>query len=265
MAKIYDIKIMKAWTCETFKAWTLPKPSQQRTFWELCEPGFDMVRGHGAPIVLESLRKAGLETDNGLGWLRAGVSILERLFIIKRFRGGGGDHGKIIGLQIMQWRREPRSPIENNHYIPQCVRDYYLKENKCSFCGCKLNKRDHKNLDHRNGRYDIPGYNPSDVSNYQVLCHHCNLEKRTRCIACRAKCERFDARRIPGEKLGWQSGGRKYLGTCVGCILNGFKEWRENMFIPAFLKQIPILLGLQAADPQIQYDTDPDMVTPQEN
>ena len=188
---------------------------------------FDPATGTCEMVPMETLRENGLQFGNGANWARDG-SKLGTMFFVERHK----EKGAIVGVSLKGYR--PKRKVDNSRHIPQEVKNYFrslprhLK--RCAWCGRPETKRKQE-IDHRCGRYNDPEYDSRDPAFYQLLCKNCNDWKRSFCTKCEKAGKRFDARKIfVGEKLGWHCGGATYEGTCYGCILHGFKQWRSDHF-----------------------------------
>lgn len=235
---------MKSMSVQDIADKVFGKCKDARKFILMCN--LDPATGKCPPVVIGDLSLVGLEFGNGAGWARDDGK-LGIVFHIRRPKTGGSISSVYLDGYKPQQRTHTRS-------IPDNVKKSFERRRKgeCYCCGRKAKSGKLLEIDHRCGRYDEvgrkgskddPEYDSTNVNNYQILCKNCNNVKRERCSACKKTGNRFDARRFSGEKLGWHEGSRVYQGTCQGCILHGFDDWRTDHIRQDF--DILKLLALQ--------------------
>ena len=249
MSKVtYSRNQMRQMSVQDFADKALGNCEKAYKFVLLPESKFVPVTGKSEMVDLDVLERNQLQFGNGGSWIRENSS-LHKLFFIVLKRKGKGEYGEILGIQLNGYRPQPRE-VQNSRQIDPQVRDYFKREDRCGRCAVRI-KKSKKNIDHCNGRYNDPDFNPKDPMFFQVLCKKCNTWKRSQCKRCEQTGKRFDARYFPGEKIGWQVGGEKHAGTCLGCILDDFRTWRENLMNPEFQKKI---IGIVASQGHFNED-----------
>lgn len=103
---------------------------------------------------------------------------------------------------------------QNNDYlkpISKEIRDFFNKK-PCVVCGSTHNTV----IDHKNGLYNDPrvlNINTQKISDFQVLCNHCNLQKRQTIKNMKETGKRYSALNIPSVSIfniAFTKGNEKY-------------------------------------------------------
>lgn len=160
-----------------------------------------------------------LKLGNGGSWCRKNSKLAE-YFIIELHKDGSGN--KNTSIELLGWNRE----IQFSQRINRKIVDG-LKHHNCVFCGFKSKIE----IDHKDGRKDDLSFNDinsQQFSYFQPLCKSCNDKKRQACKVCKETNKRWSAANIKEYKdFPFYEGGEDYNGTCVGCMLYDFSEFRK--------------------------------------
>jgi len=134
---------------------------------------------------------------------------------LKWSNNGNFRHGVAFGCKYYIWEKYPLMGkveklrmngfnkniecLQNNRPISKKIRDHY-KKTPCVVCGQKNNLV----LDHKNDLYNNPrvlDIKTQTIDDFQPLCQHCNLQKRTVAKKTRKNGKRYSALNIPSLKI----------------------------------------------------------------
>jgi hypothetical protein len=98
------------------------------------------------------------------------------------------------GNKITHIKLHGKKEEGNSRYIRPDIRKHF-EGNKCVVCG-----NSEVEIDHKNGLYNDPRVLDSKtqtIDDFQVLCRHCNLQKRQSIVETKESGKRYPATRIP--------------------------------------------------------------------
>lgn len=160
-----------------------------------------------------------LKFGNGGHWIRKSSCLGKMYNIEKRKKGNKILEIRINGKNVNSCKNRP---------IGKKIR-LQLKGRVCVSCGTSTETE----IDHKNGRYNdekVLNVKTQEVSDFQVLCRHCNLRKREICKRCEDTGERYKATHIYYEE-DFSVGDSKHDGTkegCLGCYWNDIEDFRRT-------------------------------------
>lgn len=176
----------------------------------------DPETGISREVPIEEFERAGLGFGNGGGWVREDGGFCRKYRVEKSRSAFSGV--KIAAIQTVGWAEQDSMRSD----IPDSVREM-LQNQPCPVLGTNVGMSE---IDHKDGY----GRKGSKLDDFQPLSKSANNAKRAWCKHCRAKQQRFDARRL-GFKIGWIAGSSTYtkeLG-CKGCYWNDVKLFHQQI------------------------------------
>lgn len=135
------------------------------------------------------------------------------------------EKGEIEKVRINGWK----DPQAWKQYIRKDIHDEVCKH-RCVCCGSMSSIQ----CDHKDGRKDDPRVGNKDtqrIDDFQSLCQHCNIEKKSTCEKCKATGMRPDGRDY-GFPIGWTEGGQMYdeVHKCHGCPCYDFEDFKRKVY-----------------------------------
>ncbi|MBK1669186.1 hypothetical protein CKO28_14205 [Rhodovibrio sodomensis] len=151
---------------------------------------------------------------NGGDWCRSDGR-LGRIFNIDRHR----ETGRIVAVKLEGYKKTP-----DGKPIPKWVR----RDLSAAACAVLAVSHGECEIDHKDGRKDLPDTTNVDASMFQPLSKAANVAKRQHCKKCKETGLRFDATRLGYSVPQWK-GGREYKGSCVGCFWYDPQEFNAQV------------------------------------
>jgi hypothetical protein len=157
---------------------------------ELFKPNNDGISRY---VSREEILQTELGKNWGNGVMRYNVAFNTSKYLWEAKRFNDNPRGKIIGLRTIGLSEDE----SNERPISELIRKELLKENACCVvCGSRNNVIiDHKN--HMYNDFRVLKKETQQIDDFQVLCNHCNLQKRQTSVDERNEMKRYSALNIP--------------------------------------------------------------------
>jgi len=141
----------------------------------------------------EEILKTELGKNWGNGVMRYNVAFNTPTYLWEAQRYNDHPRGKIVGLRTIGLSEDK----SNDRPISELIRKELIKDNACCVvCGSKNNLI----IDHKNHLYNdvrVLQKETQTIDDFQVLCNHCNLQKRQTSVQERRDMRRYSGLNIP--------------------------------------------------------------------
>lgn len=182
-------------------------------------------------ITREEIIKTELGKNWGNGVMRYGVAFNVPHYLWEAKRMNDNPRGKIVALRTIGFSENESS----GRPISELIRKELLKDNACCVvCGSRNNLI----IDHKNHLYNdlrVLKKETQTIDDFQVLCNHCNLQKRQTSVEERKEMKRYSAMNIPSISIfgiDYIEGTEKMDLTDPNCMKGTY--WYDPV---AFLKE----------------------------